>query len=167
MKHRFITSAAVILAAVTALMVSAAPPAGYYKSLEGKSSKELKDCIQELIAPHTVHSYNSLWYYFYETDARFDNPQQVWDMYSNNTYFWGTRGDAVSGMNKEHSFPKGWWGGYTEKNGYDAYTDLNHLMPSDATANNRKSNWPLGEVNGTPSYDNGVTKVGSSKTGQG
>ncbi len=153
--------------AIAATPALAGPPAGYYKSLEGKSDKDLKDAIQTLAAPHTVHSYSSLWYYFYETDPMPDNPAQVWDMYSNNTYFWGTRGDAVSGMNKEHSFPKGWWGGYTEKQGYDAYTDLNHLMPSDATANNRKSNFPLGEVYGTPSFDNGVSKVGTPKTGQG
>ena len=167
MKKRFTTLTMLLL--VASLSALATAPTGYYKSIEGKSGKDLKDAIQTLIAPHTVHSYNSLWYYFYETDAISGNPNglQVWDMYSNNEYFFGVRGNSVSGMNKEHSFPKNWWGGYTEKNGYDAYTDLNHLMPSDAEANNRKSNWPLGEVAGTPAYNNGVTKVGSPKSGQG
>ncbi|MBQ7690217.1 MAG: endonuclease [Muribaculaceae bacterium] len=159
---RFIT---ILSAAAAVLTLSASAPAGYYKSLQGKSGKELKDSIQALIAPHTVHSYNSLWYYFFETDARLDDSSQVWDMYSNETYFWGTRGDAVSGMNKEHSFPKSWWGGSK----VDAYTDLNHLMPSDSRANTAKSNWPLGEVSTTQSlsFNNGVTRVGAPKTGQG
>ena len=157
------TLVAALLAVTTALALSAGAPNGFYRSLEGKKGKELKDAIQALIAPHTVHSYNSLWYYFYETDPRPEHPEQVWDMYSNNTYFWGTRGDAVDGMNKEHSLPKSWWGG--TKN--DAYTDLNHLLPSDAKANTAKSNWPLGEVNGTPSFNNGVSMAGAPKSGQG
>ena len=67
-----------------------------------------------------------------------------------------------SGMNREHSLPKSWWGG--DENA--AYTDLNHLYPSDRDANMKKSNYPLGEV-GTATYDNGVTKVGYPIAGQG
>lgn len=154
------------MAIVVTMAAMAAVPHGYYKAIEGKKDKELKDAIQTLISPHTVHDYSSLWYYFYETDPMPNNPEQVWDMYSNNQYFFGTRGKSVSGMNKEHSFPKSWWGGQDEDDGFYAYTDLHHLIPSDATANNRKSNWPMGEV-GSITYDNGVTKVGTPKTGQG
>jgi hypothetical protein len=39
-------------------------------------------------------------------------------------------------------------------------------MPSDASANTAKSNWPLGEVYST-SFNNGVTKVGTAFSGQG
>lgn len=145
----------------------AAVPSGYYRTLVGKSGKDLKDAIQTLIAPHTVLRYNALWYYFYETDMLPNSNGQVWDMYSNNEYFFTSQSTAsVSGMNKEHSLPKSWWGGYDEGDGYYAYTDLHHLVPSDATANNRKSNWPLGTVYSV-SFDNGVSKVGTPVTGQG
>jgi len=69
-------------------------------------------------------------------------------------------------MHKEHSMPKSWWGGYDETQGYAGYTDINHLYPSDGDANMAKSNYPLGEVS-NPYFDNGVTRVGSPKMGQG
>jgi hypothetical protein len=40
-----------------------------------------------------------------------------------------------------------------------AYTDINHLYPSDADANMAKSNYPLGVV-GNTTFDNGVSRVG-------
>lgn len=150
-----------MMGAVT-LVSRAGAPSGYYNSLNGLSGQALKDAVFNLISPHTVVSYNSLWSYFPQTDCHFEDPGKVWDMYSNNDYYFnGTK--SVSGMNKEHSFPKSWWGGYTN---YDAYTDLNHLYPSDGPANLKKSNWPLGEVS-SASFDNGVTKVGTPVSGQG
>ena len=167
-KRIFTLSIVAIIAVLGHVYSYAGAPQNYYKSLEGKSGQELKDAIYTLIRPHTIHSYSSLWYYFWETDPMPDNPQQVWDMYSNNQYFFSsTRGNATSGMNKEHSLPKAWWGGSTNKEEYPSYTDLHHLLPSDATANNRKSAWPMGEVYGTPAFNNGVSKTGTPKTGQG
>ena len=163
MNKKIISTSLVILGVlISTTWAMADVPKGYYNTLVGKRDKNLKDAIQTLIAQHTVHSYNSLWYYFYETDMKPGTNGQVWDMYSAETYFFGTRGNAVNGMNKEHSFPKSWWGGTK----VDAYTDLNHLMPSDASANTAKSNWPLGEVYST-SFNNGVTKVGTAFSGQG
>lgn len=145
----------------------AAVPSGYYRTLVGKSGKDLKDAIQTLIEPHTVLRYNALWYYFYETDMIPNSNNQVWDMYSNNEYFFTSQSTAsVSGMNKEHSFPKSWWGGGDVSDGFDAYTDLHHLVPSDGPANTAKSNWPLGKVY-SASFDNNVSKVGTPVSGQG
>ena len=64
-------------------------------------------------------------------------------------------------MNIEHSFPKSWWGGYE----YTAYKDLFHLYPADGTTNSTKSNLPLGEVSGTPTFDNGKSKIGKNGFG--
>ncbi|MBO6251646.1 MAG: endonuclease [Muribaculaceae bacterium] len=140
----------------------AAIPTGYYNSLSNKSGQALKNAIQDLVYNHTVVPYSSLWNYFPKTDYRIDNPQRVWDMYSDKAYYF--RGSSsVSGMNKEHSFPKSWWGGGDDT---PAYTDLNHLYPSDGDANMAKSNWPLGEVSST-TFDNGVTRVGTPVNGQG
>ena len=136
-------------------------PIGYYRSLNGLKGQALKNAVHNLIKPHTVVSYSSLWNYFPSTDCQATDKSRVWDMYSNKTYYFnGYRG--VSGMHKEHSFPKSWWGG-TE---VDAYTDLHHLYPSDGEANMAKSNHPLGEV-ANASFNNGVTKVGTPVAGQG
>ena len=147
--------------ACVSLSAFATAPIGYYRSLNGLKGQALKNAVHNLIKPHTVVSYNSLWNYFPSTDCMLTDKSRVWDMYSSKTYYF--RGfSSVSGMNKEHSFPKSWWGG-TE---VDAYTDLNHLYPSDGDANLAKNNHPLGEVE-TASYNNGVTKVGTPKKGQG
>ena len=154
------------IAVLAGFTAAAAIPDGYYSSLNGKSGQALKDAIHELAIRHTTLSYGSLWAYFAETDCRDDDNSKVWDMYSDKTYYFRGGTSGVYGMHKEHSMPKSWWGGYDETQGYAGYTDINHLYPSDGDANMAKSNHPLGEVS-TASFDNGVTKVGSPKTGQG
>lgn len=131
--------------------VQAANPNGYYNSITGKKTQALKTALSTLLLNHTVQEYNSLWGFFPSTDARPDGT--VWDMYSSTVRTFG----STSGMNREHSFPKSWWGGAV----LPAYTDINHLYPSDADANMAKSNYPLGEV-GTSYFNNGVTKVGNN-----
>ena len=156
-----------LAAAITTLALNATVPDGYYNSLNGKSGQQLKNAVSELALRRTVHSYSSLWTYFPQTDRRPENPSQVWDMYSDKTYYFNSRpGYSTSGMNREHSLPKSWWGGYTESQGYIAYTDLNHLYPSDAEANEAKLNYPMGEVS-TPTFNNGCTRVGTPVAGQG
>jgi len=159
---RFIKN--IILIATAAMItsnVNASIPTGYYTSINGKRGQDLKNAVHSLLKKHTVVTYSSMWYHFPSTDCYPDNPNRVWDMYSNIArYFRGS--SSVSGMNREHSFPKSWWGGTQ----VDAYTDLNHLYPSDADANMAKNNYPLGEVS-TASFNNGVTKVGTPIAGQG
>ena len=144
---------------------SASIPSGYYDSLEGKSGEALKTAIHELALRHTVLSYNSLWRYFQDTDCYPDDRSRVWDMYSDNYYYFG----ATWSMNREHSVPKSWWapsGENTNVQKYPSYTDIMHLYPADAEANGEKYYWPLGEVS-TATYDNGVTRVGYPQLGQG
>ncbi|MBR1543708.1 MAG: endonuclease [Muribaculaceae bacterium] len=153
----------------------AAVPKNYYRTLDGKSGQALKNAVNAIIKNHTVYSYGSLWYYFPSTDCMPDNPKRVWDMYSDYTYYFNDRvGYSTSGMNKEHSVPKSWWsttGGTTATvNGAtvdaDAYTDLNHLYPSDGDANSAKLHYPLGTVS-KADFNNGVTKVGTPVSGEG
>ena len=157
-----------LMGGVIASAMMAGIPDGYYNSAKGKQSAELKTALHDIVIDHTILSYNDLWKYFPTTDCYPDNTSKVWDMYSNTEYtFNGT--SSVSGMHKEHSFPKSWWGGSTDANQYPSYTDLHHLYPADGTTNTSKSNWPLGEVNtsGTVTLDNGVSKVGEPVSGQG
>ncbi len=151
-----------ILMAICAISARAEYPAGYYKSLEGKSGEELKTAVHNLIRNFTlVSSYNDLPRYFQRTDV-YPGTNRWWEMYSDETFYL----PSFKGMNREHSFPKSWWGGLTN---VSAYVDLNHLYPSEADANMAKSNYPLGEVDRTEAlkFDNGVSTVGYPVAGQG
>ncbi len=129
------------------LAANAAVPSGYYSTIDGKQAVALKSALSGLIQNKLVLEYDSLWALFTVTDTRSDGT--VWDMYSNR------RQTGFSGMNREHAFPKSWWGGSRNA----AYSDLHHLFPADEAANLAKSNHPLGNV-GIPVFDNGVSKVG-------
>lgn len=157
-----------ITIAASALAVSAQYqyPEGYYSSLEGKTTAELKAAVHAMIQPKmNVTSYSSYYYnklpeYFQRTDVRIDNGSRLWwDMYSDIPFYV----PSFKGLNREHSFPKSWWGGAQD---IPAYIDLNHLYPAEAAANQAKSNYPLGEVS-NPTFDNSVVRVGSPVSGQG
>ena len=146
-----------VMVLLAALSASADIPVGYYNAIDGKTTEELKSAIQSVIRNHTQLTYNSLWGHFRSTDM-YPDGVYYWDMYSD------IKRTSTGGMNREHSFPKSWWGGTQN----EAYTDINHLYPSDGDANMKKSNYPLGIVN--PAYttfDNGVSKVGNPLAGYG
>lgn len=145
-----------LLCSATALAYSRAT---YYASANGKKQKELKTALYKIVGNPTVKSYGSLWTWYYDTDRLSDN--QVVDRYSNEKrYFSGKNGDAVSGMNKEHGIAQSWWGGGTTGIG----ADLQHVMPSDATANSKKGNFGMGIVT-SQSWTNGSIKVGKGNAG--
>lgn len=153
----------ILALALGAFTLEAAAPSSYYHKMDGKKKEELKTAAYEVIRPHTVVTYNSLFpKQFPKTDVYpelYNGQQRWWEMYSDMVFL--VR-DGWKGMNREHSFPKSWWGG--DQN--EAYTDLNHLYPSESAANMAKSNYPLGEVERS-TFDNGVTIVGYPYNGQG
>lgn len=161
MKHRLFLLFSAVFLAMSAMQ--AAPPSNYYTRLDGKSKEQLKNAAYEIIRPHTVVTYNSLFpQQFPKTDVYpelWNGNQRWWEMYSDLVFL--VR-NGWSGMNREHSFPKSWWGGQEN----EAYTDLFHLYPSESAANMAKSNYPLGEVLQS-TFNNGVTNVGYAYAGQG
>lgn len=155
MKRHLITFLSIILA----LAANAQASVSYYSSLNGLKQAQLKDALHQIIVNHnSVSSYNALPDYFRKTDVK-PGGNEWWDMYSDLTFSF----PDFTGLNREHSVPKSWWGGSTTT---PAYTDLNHLYPSESSANMAKSNYPLGEVL-TATFDNGVSRVGYAVTGQG
>lgn len=162
-RHAFkVAVAAIGLCSMTAV---AEIPTSYYSSINGKAEGDLKTAISVLVYNHTkVSSYNALPEYFRQTDSYYEGGVQYWwDMYSDIPVT--TSGQFGNYMNREHAFPKSWWGGSTDT---PAYVDLNHLYPSEKKANTAKSNWPLGVVSSTSNgFDNGFVKVGYPETGQG
>ncbi len=160
MKFRKLAISAVT--AACALCAAAEIPHGYYDILDGKSGPELKNaCYRVVRNLNRVSSYSALPQYFRETDV-YPGTDRWWDMYSDIPLY----APSFSGLNREHSFPKSWWGGSTDVN---AYVDLNHLYPSEMDANMAKSNYPLGTVDRSSrlKFDNGVSLVGYPVTGQG
>ena len=151
------------LIAFAGVSLTAAPPSNYYAKMDGKKKEQLKSAAYEIIRPHTVVTYNSLFpQQFPKTDVYpelWNGNQRWWEMYSDIVFL--VR-NGWSGMNREHSLPKSWWGGQEN----EAYTDLFHLYPSEAEANMAKSNYPLGEVQQS-TFKNGVTTVGYAYAGQG
>lgn len=62
--------------------------------------------------------------------------------------------------NREHSWPKSWWGGGQN----NAYSDVFSVFPSDGYVNGRRGNYPLGEVS-SPSWTSSEgNKVGPCVT---
>ena len=151
-----------LIAAFAALCSMAEIPAGYYSSLNGKTDGDLKTAVHNIIKNFTrVSSYNDLPRYFQVTDV-YPDSRRWWDMYSDIPLY----APSFTGLNREHSFPKSWWGG-SESVG--AYVDLNHLYPSERAANSAKSNYPLGTVdmNQPVKFNNGICRVGYPVRGQG
>jgi len=130
-------------------------PTNYYSKAIGKQSAELKTALFEIIKPHKSLDYGGLNYTFRTTDWHPDG--YFWDMYSN------IKRSNWSGLNREHSMPKSWFGvAYGEENLQPIGCDIHNLFPSDMTANEAKSNNALGIVGATVYFSNGVVKVGKS-----
>ena len=152
-----------VLGLLFSAQVKCAIPAGYYDSTDGLMKEALQTGMYNKIKGHTEITYAALWTAFQTTDKRADG--KVWDIYSNSTnYTFGTNqcgnysyeGDCY---NREHSFPKSWFGGEITP----MYTDLFHLYPSDGKVNGYRSNYPFGNVsNVSYSSNNGYSLLGTS-----
>jgi endonuclease I len=141
-------------------------PAGYYNSATG-SGFELKTQLYSIINPHTQIVYSSgLWNLYASSDVRQDG--YVWEIYTTCNFIFGTvasggnQDDGTLGtqecqrFNKEHTFPKSWFGSAT---GTPMYSDAFHVMPSDKKVNGARGNLAYGIV-GTANYttSNGTKK---------
>ncbi len=147
MKFNLVTI--LVLLAATAL---AEIPAGYYDSAEGLSGEALQWALHSIIDNHDAVSYDYIWTAFFTTDDIYGN--KVWDMYSDvpggtPPYLYtlgddqgGSASGEGAGYNREHSWPKSWFGDSSPMN-----TDLFHVVPSDIYVNNRRGNYPYAEVN--------------------
>jgi endonuclease I len=60
-------------------------------------------------------------------------------------------------FNREHSWPKSWWGGTKD---VPQYTDLHHLYPTDGYVNMKRASHPLGRVSKPTIVSSNGSKVG-------
>jgi len=146
-------------------LLQAQIPANYYAPAYHLKGYALRVALHNIIDDHTALSYADLWTAFQTTDKRSDG--KVWDIYSdipNGTpsYLftfvddqcgnYSAEGDCY---NREHSVPKSWFNEETPM-----YTDLFHMYPTDGYVNNRRGNYPLGEVSNPTWTSSNGSKVG-------
>lgn len=137
----------------------------YYQNADGKSGAALKTAMSTIInTGKNDITYDGLWEAYATTDKRDDDYLRDW--YSNTTSYviggdkqgksYKAEGDSY---NREHTVPQSWFGEKTPMK-----SDLVHVVPTDGYVNNRRSNYPFGEVlNITYSSNNDYCKLGSSK----
>lgn len=163
--------AAILMICLTG-MIAGQPPVGYYGSATGLTGKALQQALHDIIDGHIVVSYDNLYIAFLTTDIKPGNI--VWDMYSDvpggtPAYVYnygagqecGNYNSEADCYNREHSFPKSWFGDVPPMN-----SDLFHIYPTDGYVNNRRSNYPFGET-ASPTWTsaNGSMVGPSSVTG--
>jgi len=138
--------------------------AQYASSLQGLKKEQLKAALHKLMDKKKVLKYGGkgpgyTWHGFWYTD-RDPQTNECYNRYSDKKFYFESTntGNAIAGMNIEHSFPKSWWGG--KRN--DAWCDLYNLYPSDSQANSSKSNFVMGVVvNVKEEAGAGYDKVGT------
>ena len=155
--------------ALSLAVFATAQPANYYNSANGLTGNQLKVALHNIIKGHSSVSYSQLWNAFWSTDNKGNGI--VWDMYSDRpngnppyTYHLGqdqcgqynSEGDCY---NREHSWPSSW---FNDQN--TPRTDLHHIFPTDGYVNNRRSNFPFGEVRSATWTSQNGSKLGNSMT---
>ncbi len=159
----------VCLVFTLAALASAGIPEGYYDPAEGLSGEALQWALHGIIDNHDPVSYDYIWTAFYTTDNIYGN--KVWDMYSDipggtPPYLYtlgddqgGSASGEGEGYNREHSWPKSWFGDSSPMN-----TDLFHIIPTDIYVNNRRGNYPYAEVGSATWTSMNGSRLGSSST---
>lgn len=114
--------------------------ANYYSSAYGKTGKELKLALNQIIKGHTRYNYKCIWEILKYADEDPDNSDNVILIYTRRSV---PKSDKDSGQNdpdswnrehvwaKSHGFPK-------EKQ--HAYTDAHHIRPADRSINTSRNN---------------------------
>ncbi|MCP4446806.1 MAG: hypothetical protein GY811_15875 [Myxococcales bacterium] len=115
----------------------------------------------KLAGDHQSLSFDALYSAYESLDAGRDGCSGIYDFYSSKCWTpaeacgnYTQEGDC---FNREHSWPKSWWGGGT---GPDQHEDLVAVIPADGYVNNSRSQLPLGAVV-SPNY----TSSNGSKRG--
>ena len=154
---RFLLLLAVLLSIAQSVLAS--EPVNYYNSAIGKSDEALMTALRNIIRSHKEVSYSSgLLNAFAKADV--DNEGYIIDIYSNCRYRPSDNGSSAKnvgeGYNREHSFPRSWFGGEVPP----MNTDVFHVYPTDIRVNSQRGNYPYGVcANGTRlSYGNYVAK---------
>ena len=138
----------------------------YYQNADGKTGEALRTAMFNIInSGKNDISYDGLLEAYHTTDKRADGYLRDWYSNTTNYVIGGDKENASykkegDGYNREHTVPQSWF----DKKA-PMVSDLVHVVPTDGYVNNRRSNYPFGEVNNITYQSNGgYCKLGSCKT---
>ncbi|MCC2616579.1 endonuclease [Aestuariibacter halophilus] len=156
---------------------STPPLDSYYQSAEGLSGYALKTQLATIIGNHTAQGYGALWTFYasHELDTTFEQDGSILDIYSENPigsdpYVYtavsdqcGTYNSEADCYNREHSFPRSWFGGAIEP----MNSDVHHIFASDGYVNSKRSSFPYGLVGSATFTSMNGSRLGSAASGIG
>jgi endonuclease I len=146
----------------------------YYDNISSQTGYALKTELHNLINNHTGQGYSALWT-FYEShslDVYFEKDGSILDIYSENptstdSYIFTKVSDQCGNYsgeggcyNREHTFPKSWFGGKIEP----MNSDVHHIYATDGFVNSKRSGFPFGEVATASFTSTNNSKLGSATT---
>lgn len=146
----------------------------YYDNITSQAGYTLKTELHNLVNEHSVQGYSALWT-FYEShslDVYFEKDGSILDIYSENptssdNYNFSKVSDQCGNYsgeggcyNREHTFPKSWFGGKVEP----MNSDVHHIYATDGFVNSKRSGYPYGEVAAASFTSTNNSKLGSSTT---
>ena len=157
-----------------AFNLNAQAPAGYYDAANGKTGYQLKTALKEIITNgHTDQGYDALFslYQNSDVDNYYENDGTLLDMYSENpagadAYEYNQTGDKCGTYsaegdcyNREHIMPQ------SAFNSAAPMKDDGHfVVPADGYVNNRRGNYPFGEVSNPSWTSTNGSKIGPNTT---
>lgn len=149
-------------------------PTGYYVTTQGLTGYALKTELYNIIKGHNSQGYSAIWS-FYDSASRdkyFENDNSILDRYSEKpagqdsfnyvavTNQCGTYRSEGDCYNREHSFPKSWFGGKIEP----MNSDVHHIFATDGYVNSKRSNFPFGDVGSATYTSSNGSKLGTASS---
>jgi endonuclease I len=142
-----ILAAVLVAVALPPRVTSAAPPAGYYDSVNTSTPALLRSTLHAVIDDHTRFPYTAsgtdTWNILNLADQDPANSANILDLYKNHSYLKISGGDGA--YNREHSWPNSY--GFPDDGSTNyPYTDCHHLFACDKPYNSDRANQPFGNA---------------------
>ena len=151
----------------------------YYASANGLAGLSLKTALHNIIKGHAAQGYSALWAFYAANsiDVYYENDGSILDIYAENpngtdSYNYtaivdqcGSAGfnSEADCYNREHSFPRSWFGGAVEP----MNSDVHFIFATDGQVNSYRSSFPYGEVGSNDTVSNNGSRLGLARTGLG
>jgi endonuclease I len=146
----------------------------YYDGITASSGYPLKTQLYNLIKDHANQGYSALWTFYenHSLDVYFENDGSILDIYSEDplsadnysftkiTDQCGNYSGEGGCYNREHTFPKSWFGGKVEP----MNSDVHHIYATDGFVNSKRGGFPFGEVASASFTSTNNSKLGSATT---
>ncbi|MFT6194523.1 MAG: endonuclease I [Cognaticolwellia sp.] len=151
---------------------SSGDPGNYYQNISTQTGYTLKTDLHDLIKTHSAQGYGAIWTFYanHSLDTYFENDGSILDIYAekpfgSDSYSYTKVTDQCGNYsgeggcyNREHSFPKSWFGGKIEP----MNSDIHHIFATDGYVNSKRGSYPYGEVASATFTSSNNTKLGTA-----